>query len=229
MGNIFAIGDIHGEFFKLDKLIERLSPGTNDVLVFLGDYIDRGQYTFEVIDFLLELARKFTCVFLKGNHEEMFMNYLSGIDEDLFLYNGGGNTVKSYARNGYDISLMTFYNNRNMPPSHMEFFKSLKLYHETEEYIFVHAGIAPGVPLARTPENLLLWDRYFNYSSFYEGKVVVYGHTPGKVLNEECRICIDTGACFEGRDTSLGFLTGVKLPERTFYKQGTVIEDLVGW
>lgn len=218
----FAIGDIHGEFFKLSRLIQRLHIKKDDVLVFIGDYIDRGNMSFEVMDLLLEYQKKYNCVFLKGNHEEMFMDFLSGINERLFLHNGGYKTQDSYRSHGFDIELHTDYLDRHIPRSHITFFQKLKGYYETEEFIFVHAGISTRTPLENMPNEILLWDRGFS-SIAYKGKVVVYGHTPNrKILNEKYKICIDTGACFE----SMGDLTAVKLPERTFIRQSWTLEDM---
>jgi len=220
--NIYAIGDIHGEFFKLDALMKRLHPEKDDLLIFLGDYIDRGKMTFEVIDYLVDLNKKHNCVFLEGNHENMFMDFMSGINEDLFIYNGGKKTIKSYYKHGYDIRRNVSYLNRKMPREHITFFQKTVMYHETDEFIFVHAGIHPNTPLANMPPDILLWDRAFTHMA-YDGKVVVFGHTPDNtILNEKYKICIDTGACFE----SMGDLTAVKLPERTFTRQGWTLEDM---
>lgn len=223
-----AFGDIHGEYYKLKNLVEKIHINPEDTLVFLGDYIDRGKYTFEVVDYLVRLKEQFNCIFLKGNHELMFMDYLSGIDENLFMYNGGYKTVLSYEEHGWDVSRHTHYLDRFLPRSHIEFFQKLKPYYEAEEFIFVHAGTWPNTPLENLPDEILYWDRSFIYGNDmadYEGKVVVCGHTPSKeVMNEKYRICVDTGACFD----SMGKLTCVKLPEREFIQQGFVLEDLDG-
>jgi serine/threonine protein phosphatase 1 len=221
----FAVGDIHGEYHKLKALIARLNIKKDDILVFLGDYIDRGKLVFETIEYLADLSKKHNCVFLFGNHEDMLMDYLSGINERLFIGNGGDATVKSYKQHGYDIRPSTppFERKKQLPEKHNAFYKSLALYHEVDDYIFVHAGIFPyNTKLENTPKEILLWERRFHYMT-YEGKTVVFGHTPNNVvLNEKCKICIDTGACFE----SMGDLTAVKLPDRDFIRQSWVMEDL---
>lgn len=225
MNNIYAFGDIHGEFNKLDALIKRLYIKDNDILVFLGDYIDRGPRSFEVIEYLIKLDKKHSCIFIKGNHEEMFVDYLSGIHERMFTLNGGRNTIKNYISNGFDIDNYD-YRKRKLPKGHAEFLNNLKWYHETDEFIFVHAGIAPGVPLERTPTDYFAWNRDFVLSDYYGPKTVVFGHTPStKIMNEENQICIDTGACFE----SMGDLTCVKLPDRIFIRQGPVLKDEYGY
>lgn len=224
--NIIAFGDIHGEYYKLKRLVEKIHISADDTFVFLGDYIDRGKHSFEVINYLIELGKQYDCVFLKGNHELMFMDYMSGINEDMFIWNGGVKTIDSYAKHGYDSARYNDYTERYIPKEHMEFFQNLKPYYEAEEFIFVHAGTWPNTPLDQLPDEILYWDRSFIYGSKadYEGKTVVCGHTPSQdVMNEEHRICIDTGACFE----RMGKLTCVKLPEREFTQQGFVLEDLI--
>jgi len=220
--DFYAIGDIHSQYFKLKALVSRLNIKPEDKLIVLGDYIDRGDMAFEVIEYLIDLERLYNCVFLMGNHEEMFMDYLSGIHENIFIQNGGQKTIGSYERHGYDINRYTDYRKRKIPEKHMEFFSNLKMYHEEKDFIFVHAGISAIGPLDKQPSDILLWDRSFSYIK-YKGKVVVYGHCPSrKILNEKYKICIDTGACFD----SMGDLTAVKLPERTFTRQGWTLEDL---
>ncbi len=216
---IYAFGDIHGEVFKLTALIARLDIKKTDTLVFLGDYIDRGACSFEVVDFLCELDNKYDCKFLRGNHELMLMDYLAGKDyNNLFLYNGGRTTEQSYSENGFNLSPIDCV----IPNQHMKFFQKLLPYYEVKDYIFVHAGIYPDTPMENLSSDILYWDRNFNYYDYNGPKTVVYGHTPSEyVLNESYKICIDTGACFN----MYGNLTCVKLPERTFITQGETLED----
>ena len=215
---IFAIGDIHGQIDKLRGLMSKLYVNDEDLIVFVGDYIDRGHYSFEVIEYLIGLSKKHKCIFLKGNHEEMFMDFMSGINEDFFIQNGGYATIQSYENNGYDIHQHTDYLERHLPVEHVNFYQSLKNYYETEDYIFVHAGLlAKDIPLDQQPVEALLWERYdFINSDFDWGKKVIFGHTPNKeVLVMHNKICIDTGSYFED-----GCLTCVKLPEESFIQQG---------
>ena len=212
---IYAFGDIHGEFFKLKKLIKKLAPEKDSQLVFLGDYIDRGNLIFETIEFLVNLSKYYDCVFIKGNHEDMFEKYMLGEDQDMYKNNGGLNTIDSYKKHNWDISRFTYYRHRRMPKSHIAFFKNNNIYYETEDYIFVHAGVHPNTPMENQPDDILLWDRTFS-SIEYRGKPVVYGHMANNmILNEEYKICIDTGACFK----YLGNLTCVELPNRIFTQQ----------
>lgn len=227
--NIYAVGDVHGQFFKLKKLMEKLFIKEDDLLVFVGDYIDRGHYSFEVIEYLIKLKEKHNCVFLRGNHEDMFMDYMSGIHEDVFVYNGGRDTVKSYRKHGYEIGHETYYIERKMPRAHIEFFQKLKMYHETEDYIFVHAALWPqeGLTLENQPSEVLLWERqHFIKSKFDWGKRVIFGHTSfQKPFVMDNKIGIDTGACYEEAYGG-GYLTCVKLPEVEFISQGATLEDL---
>ncbi len=218
----FVISDIHGEVHKLKNLIDKLSVSDKDTIVFLGDYIDRGVNSFEVIDYLIKLKDKYSCIFLRGNHEVMFINYLVGVEERMYLYNGGQETIDSYKNNGYDINRCIDYTMRTIPDLHGEFLITTKLYHETDDYIFVHAGIHPNKIMSQQYEDTLFWKRdfYYYYSSKYKGpKTVVYGHTPGQMIKEdEFAICIDTGACFSGM--GYGHLTCLELPNRVVYRQG---------
>jgi len=211
----YVIGDIHGKFYLLVELMAKIKPEKDDTLIFLGDYIDRGDMSFEVVEFLLELNKRHNCVFLMGNHEDMFMDFLSGINENLFKMNGGYKTVNNYETHGYDIHMHTPYIERTLPRDHIDFFQNLKLYHETDDYIFVHAGLLPGVPLEKQPREELLWIRYRFIGSDYDwGKKVVFGHTPSNdVLIEANKICIDTGAAYDGP------LTAIKLPEELIIQQ----------
>jgi serine/threonine protein phosphatase 1 len=209
MGKIFAIGDIHGSFDRLQDLMQIIPIDyTKDTLVFIGDYIDRGPGSVEVVGYLLELKRRLPgIVFLKGNHEDMLERYLDGTDRFTYLLNGGQNTLDSYL-NKFDRS-----GSFPIPSDHMKFFRSLRIYYETDAYIFVHAGLRPKIPLTSQKTEDLLWIRdKFIYSKYNFGKPVVFGHTPlEKPLVEPNKIGIDTGAVYGNA------LTCVQLPELEFF------------
>ena len=212
MGKIFAIGDIHGCISKLKSIMNMIDiDARNDTLVFIGDYIDRGVDSKGVVDFVLDLKESIDRVIcLQGNHEQMFLDYLSDDkDKRFFLANGGESTIPSY---GF---IETYEGMKvNVPESHMQFFKSLLPYYETDDYIFVHAGLKPGIPLEKQDREDLLWVRYeFIKSSYDFGKTVVFGHTPLlRPLIEPNKIGIDTGAVFGGK------LTCVELPAVRIYQ-----------
>jgi serine/threonine protein phosphatase 1 len=209
MNKIFAIGDIHGCYDQLLELLKKIPINfKQDTLVFMGDYIDRGPNSVEVVDYLIKLKKRVPgIIFLKGNHEDMLEKYLDGTDRFTYLLNGGQQTLDSY------LSRSTKTGIHPIPPDHMEFFKSLRLVYETDDYIFVHAGLRPKVALDSQETEDMLWIRdKFLHSGYDFGKPVIFGHTPlGKPLVESNKIGIDTGAVY-GHD-----LTCVQLPDMIFY------------
>ncbi len=205
---IFAIGDIHGCLSHLERLMEEIRPlldPQEDTLVFLGDYIDRGPDPKGVVDLILQIKKEVRhVVCLKGNHEDMFLDWvLNGRNYDLYLYNGGGSTIRSYSQD----------REFHLPAEHLDFFTSLRLYYETDKYIFVHAGLKAGVPLKEQDPQEMIWIREeFIYSNYDFGKLVVFGHTPlQRVLVAPNKIGIDTGAVYGGE------LTCLELPAQRFY------------
>ena len=209
MGKIFAIGDIHGSIDRLQDLMQKIPIDfANDTLLFIGDYIDRGPGSVEVVEYLMDLKKRVPeIILLKGNHEDMLEKYLDGTDRFTYLLNGGQNTLDSY------LSKTHRSDSFPIPAEHIDFFKSLRLYYETEAYIFVHAGLRPKIPLASQKSEDLLWIRdKFIYSKYNFGKPVVFGHTPlEKPLVEPNKIGIDTGAVYGNA------LTCVQLPDLLFF------------
>ncbi|MGE5848552.1 MAG: metallophosphoesterase family protein [Candidatus Methylomirabilota bacterium] len=193
----YVIGDIHGCLRPLQRLLGKIAPQPGDEVVFIGDYIDRGPQSREVVEHLLGLP--FRCVFLMGNHEKMLLDYLDGKDEGLFLANGGLETIQSY---GGHVA--------NIPPTHLRFFRDLKTMYETPHYLFVHAGIRPLISREKQIEEDLVWIRqeFFQFIGRYP-KPIVFGHTPlRQVLMAPDRIGIDTACVYGGK------LTCLKLPTR---------------
>ena len=211
MGKIFAIGDIHGCLRHLQEMMEIIDPDPwKDTLVFIGDYIDRGPDSRGVVDFVIDLRFKFrNTVCLLGNHERMFLNcHVFGVDRELFLRNGGRETLRSYGTVRGPRGQAA-----DVPENHMEFFRSLESRWETEEYIFVHAGLRPHVPLEEQSVDDLIWIRHEFFLSTYDfGKTVVFGHTPfGEPFVVNGKIGIDTGAVYGGK------LTCLELPDMKFH------------
>ncbi len=213
MEKIFAIGDIHGCISHLNKMMETLDiHAENDTLVFIGDYIDRGHDSKGVVNAILDIRKRIkNVVCLMGNHEQMFLNYyLEGRDEDLFMQNGGTNTLVSYSITGAGTKHLT------VPDDHMEFFTTLQTFYSTDNYIFVHAGLRPGIPMERQHVDDLLWIRHQFINSPYDfGKIVVFGHTPlsftTPLINKN-KIGLDTGAVYGGK------LTCIELPLMTIHQ-----------
>ncbi len=203
---LFAIGDIHGCADELRQLINQLPRSSESTLVFLGDYIDRGPASRDVIETLLELGQRHRVVPLMGNHEAMFLDFLRDPHSSggaSFIYNGGSATLASYAKDGrFEI-----------PDHHIAFLQKLAVMYETEHNVFVHAGL-PQIPLLDIdPEDELhrstmMWIRGRFLKTTYDwGKVVVHGHTPvRRVTSWPNRINIDTGCVMDGR------LTAIALP-----------------
>ncbi len=195
----YLIGDIHGYIHALSKLFTKIRNYLNedDTLIFLGDYIDRGEYSYEVIDFLIAVSRAYKSVFLKGNHEAMLLDYVkSKGGKDVFLYNGGDATVRSYKKNCGSFSI---------PKNHMDFYNNLQLYYETDDFIAVHAGLDPNISdLKDQPIDDMLWirDRFFRNIKKWP-KTVIFGHTPSHFISRDNPIYIDEGRNIIGIDSGI--------------------------
>lgn len=215
---IYAIGDIHGRIDLLEGALRRIDADRTSNLprvcieVFLGDYIDRGPASREVLDRLVDRKRKFGSVFLKGNHETYLTEFIANpaVFED-WQRLGGIETLMSYGitpsinADSATQSRLAAALDRALPQSHRQFLADLKLSFLCGDFFFVHAGIRPGVPLTKQREDDLLWIRRdFLVSEDDFGKMIVHGHTP--VVEPEVRenrINIDTGAYATGRLTCL--------------------------
>ena len=203
------IGDIHGCLNSLQKLL-KLIEDEAETFVFLGDYIDRGAESKEVVERILEFKKKHRNVItLLGNHEIMLVNYLKGYDDGTFMRAGGKETFISYGikpKTKPDKAAKLF------PEEHVNFFRELPLLWENEHGIYAHAGIEPGVHLTRQVSSYCLWIRdEFIRSPYKFSKPVVFGHTVFRdPLVQENKIGIDTGAVYGGK------LTALLLPEKRF-------------
>ena len=199
---LLTIGDIHGCRDLLVPLIEKVEPTTEDQLVFLGDYIDRGPDSRGVVDDLLALQQQFPeTVFLRGNHEQMLLDFLSETDTLMFLLNGGAATLASYASE--ENAKPT------IPSEHLNFFNNLQSSFVCGDFIFVHAGLRPGISIEEQDEHDMLWIRGEFVNSDYDwGKTVVFGHSPQpEVLFRDNMIGLDTGAVYNNQLTCCDLLT----------------------
>lgn len=214
---IYAIGDIHGCAGLLDRLtglIEEDCAAASAVpqLVFLGDYLDRGPDSLGVIERLLAIAeQRPNAVFLKGNHEAVFLDFLAHPAEfEDWLHWGGAETLESYGvsrpwrRPAEELAEEM---RRRMPERHLAFLRRLELSRVFGDYFFVHAGVRPDIPLDAQDERDLLWIRGDFHHAAAEArpdKVIVHGHQPTKKpVDAGWRIGVDTGACFSGSLTAV--------------------------
>lgn len=221
----FVIGDIHGCVDEVERLLDFLAPTAADTFVFLGDYVDRGPSSRGVIDRLLQLQREGTrCVFLKGNHEDMFLAFLGyeGRYPDAFLINGGEATLRSYGLEGCTGPAVA----RHLPPEHLQFLQSLQLYHPEGEFLCVHGGLSPVRRLDEQVSEDLLWIREEFIASRHPFPfTVLFGHTPSRevFIDLPYKIGLDTGlvywnklSCFELGDKEL---YQIRRGERTVHQR----------
>lgn len=201
MAKTFVIGDIHGCHQALIELWQKISPiAKEDTVVFLGDYIDRGPDSRQVIDEIFSIKKRLPRVItLMGNHEQMLLTFLEGKEETPFLEVGGAETLASYGIIPGESAVP------ELPPTHLDFFRNLIPFWQNQEALYVHAGLLPGRPLALQPKSWLFWAREeFLASDFNFGKPVIFGHTPfSKPRIDQHRIGIDTGAVYGGHLTCL--------------------------
>ncbi|MFN3230836.1 MAG: metallophosphoesterase family protein [Alphaproteobacteria bacterium] len=225
MTRLYAIGDVHGRVDLLNRLADDIQAdaapyeGFRKVLITLGDYIDRGPGSREVIDFLrAPPLAGFESVNLLGNHEDLMLRFLErpSVISD-WVMNGGDATLASYG-----VKLVPDWEKKEvastlrdklrtvLPDAHLKFLKQLKPYHVEGDYMFVHAGVRPGQPVTQQDAQDLIWIREpFLQSRKNHGKVVVHGHSvayqPEVWPSEKrtSRIGIDTGAYLTGRLTCL--------------------------
>ena len=225
---VYAVGDIHGRHDLLEALVREIArdvaatpPSAQPLLIFLGDYVDRGPGSAQAVDTILRLQgeRGFEIRTLKGNHEEALLRFL---DEPSFgstwAEHGGSATLASYGVQppatrtdpvAWAAAAESFA--AVLPAAHLTFYRSLELMTEVGDYAFVHAGVRPGVALAHQEERDLLWIRgEFLQATGSFGKVIVHGHTPMEEPQvTRHRLGLDTGAY------ATGVLTAVRLDGET--------------
>lgn len=193
---LIAIGDIHGCHLALATLLKTIEPTAKDTIVTLGDYVDRGPDSKNVIDQLLALREKCNLVTLRGNHEVMMLAARDTPKQADFWWRcGGKETLASYGESLADV-----------PQEHWEFLEGLAHAYETPEFFFIHANYLYDHPINAQPEWVALWEHLDSLPppAHESGKTAIVGHTPmaaGNILDQGHIRCIDT-CCFGG-----GFLT----------------------
>lgn len=193
MNRTIAIGDIHGCSTALASLLEAIQVQSDDTIIPLGDYVDRGIDSKGVLDQLLALGERCRLIPVLGNHDEMMLHARDGRSDFQFWLNCGGDAaLASYGDSGrLDL----------VPREHFRFLESCQLYFETDTHIFLHANYKPELPLAKQEEHTIRWLSLRDYvppSIHCSGKKAVVGHTPQpEVLDLGYLICLDTG-CYNG-------------------------------
>lgn len=197
---LIAIGDIHGCYYTMLDLFKKLEYNSSyDTLVFLGDYIDRGKYSFEVVSALMDLQHQVgddKCICLRGNHEQFAIDCNGELSNDWYC-NGGIHTYYSYQENGCEIT------------NHISWFKSLPYIYDTPEFTFCHAGLTHPRISDNTPYDLLWGRSWIKNDETPREKQAIFGHTPSKnrqpYQTKTGDICIDCGCVFNGNLCALIF------------------------
>ena len=217
---IYAVGDVHGHDDLLEQLLVKLEldmPGPRDsqtILLFLGDLIDRGPASRNVVERLRTYSREgVETVFLMGNHEEILLRIIDGEDRLIFdwIRYGGGSCVESYGLDPHRLSVISIADAGRMirsaiPDEHVAFFRSFSDSFRIGDYFFVHAGIRPGVALSQQVPEDLRWIRmpFLGWTRRHEA-MIVHGHTISIEIDEQSnRIGIDTSAYQHGTLTAMG-------------------------
>jgi len=214
----FVIGDIHGCVDELRHLVDGLPLIAGDRVVFLGDYIDRGPASKDVVSFLISLRRELASVdfiFLKGNHEDMLLSYLGldGAHGDMFTFNGGKATLVSYGLT--DGKFMARDALQAISAEHLQFYQDLQRSYLMDSFLCVHAGIHPQKSLADQSNEDFFWIRSkFIYSAHSIPYTILFGHTPQqKVLyNLPYKVGLDTGLVYGN------MLTCLELDEKVLFQ-----------
>ena len=222
---IIAVGDIHGYYDKFCDLDAQLEfKPQEDLLVFLGDYTDRGPDSWQMMEWVKRHWGSTNVIFLRGNHEQMFWDAFRSEDRkalaQLWLYNGGRDTIRSLEECGEYEDIETWLALIEKMPKYLE------LEQNGQKYIFAHAGIKTGIPMAQQSDSYLLWKRDLLKNGYPGPETVIVGHTPVQVLHEYriggqekvspailCEghfIMVDTGSYMEGGVVSgVDVLTGM--------------------
>jgi serine/threonine protein phosphatase 1 len=203
---LLAIGDIHGCFTSLRALWGVVQPSVDDVVVFLGDYVDRGVDSRQVLDLLVVESAKPNRVFLRGNHEVMMLGGAENpFRADSWRECGGRETLLSYGLGeGFDWP-------QKIPAAHWDFLRATLPFYETANHLFVHGCLNPELNPSEQLEDMLYWQTFEQLWPHKSGKKVVCGHTTmadGKIVDVGHGVCIDTGAAYGGWLTCLDVNSG---------------------
>lgn len=216
------IGDIHGHYNALMQLLDAIAPDLEDSVYFVGDLIDRGPQSAQVVDFVME--NNYPCIL--GNHEQMLLDILETPDiphhfRQAWLYSGGQATLESYGDEG-------------IPPEQIQWLKNLPYYLDLGDVWLVHAGVHPDMPIEEQSTEQFCWIRNEFHTAkepFFPNKLIITGHTitftlpgvqPGKLARGPGWLDIDTGAYHR----QSGWLTGLDLTNRQVYQVHTTQKSI---
>jgi len=219
MRRTLLISDIHGEYDLFIELLEKVNyDPKEDQLILLGDYIDRGPKSKQVLEKVMQLKEEGAIV-LRGNHDQMMIDVADEKEDawDRWERNGGLATLENYRRNRKKMTIP----DDELFHRHVRFLSTLDYYYEIDDYIFVHAGIEPGVKPDETDPWTLIWIREEFFRNYDGEKTVIFGHTPTRFLNKNKSndvyfgqnnvIGIDGGAVYGGQ------LNCLELPSKKTY------------
>ena len=200
---VLAIGDIHGCYDALRTLVKFVGVESDDTVVTLGDYVDRGPETRAVIEWLIQFSQSHRLVPLRGNHEIMMLNARLGVEaKRSWGQFGASATLDSYASPEVESADL-----EDVPERHWQFLSNLLPFYETETHLFVHASVDPTREMEQQPEETLFWSQYHDgFPGHCSGKTLVCGHksqASGLPAFNDHAVCIDTGACKGGWLTCL--------------------------
>jgi serine/threonine protein phosphatase 1 len=206
---MLAIGDIHGCLGPLDDILQWVAPTRDDIVIALGDYVDRGPDTRGVLNRLIELKQRLNLICLRGNHEEMMLKAAGGerADKKMWLDVGGVQTLGSYGLHPGKIGTL-----KDIPQEHWDFLeKNVVDYYETKHFIFVHATVLCDLDLDEQPSYALFWEFLPDSMRHISKKTVICGHTSQKSGEPKVvpgAVCIDTLAYAGGWLTCLDAING---------------------
>jgi serine/threonine protein phosphatase 1 len=209
-GRIIAIGDIHGYFAPLKTILEAIEPGPADTIIPLGDYVDRGPQSPQVLDELIRLRDRCRLMPLLGNHDEIMVEMYHGAPGLAdWLSFGGRETLAAYGCTTPD----------KLPAAHIAFLEQCLAYCETAEHFFVHASYVADLPLCQQPPEVLRWEWLHHYvpGPHCSGKIAIVGHTAdkeGEIFDVGHLVCIDT-CCYGGK-----WLTAMEIPSGRLWQAG---------
>ena len=204
MSRTIAMGDIHGCSIALESMINLIDPQPDDVIIPLGDYVDRGVDSKGVLDQLIKLGERCQLVPIFGNHDQMMLQAKDGRSEFQFWLDRGGDAALDSYGSTSQLDLV--------PSAHFRFLETCRSYFETDTHVFLHANYKPDVPLEKLDDETIRWLSLRHYEPpkrHCSGKTFVVGHTPRpEILDLGFLICLDTGVCRGGWLTALDVESG---------------------